>query len=44
MRSVLFNVFEILINIFEGFVLMYFEYSYLGDKRNRTLLKSPGAF
>lgn len=44
MRSVLFNVFEILINIFEGFVLMYFEYSYLGDKRNRTFLKSPGAF
>lgn len=42
MKQVLFDIFEILVNIFEGFVLVYFEYSYLGEKRSRNFFKSAG--
>lgn len=38
MMEILWNVFEITINIFQGFILIYFQYAYLGckEKRNKT--------
>lgn len=41
--SILWEAFEIAVNFFQGFILIYFPYSYLSDKQNRRFLKSPGA-
>lgn len=40
--SILWEVFEIAVNFFQGFVLVYFPYSYLGDKQKRKFYKSQG--
>lgn len=40
--SVLWETFEIAINFFQGFILIWFPYSYLGDKNNRKFYKSQG--
>lgn len=40
--SILWEVFEIAVNFFQGFVLVFFPYSCLGDKQNRKFYKSQG--
>lgn len=40
--SILWEVFEISVNFFQGFILVFFPYSYLGDKQNRKFYKSQG--
>lgn len=42
--KVLWEVFEIAVNFFQGFIMVYFLYDLLGDKRNRKFLKSPAVF
>ncbi|MCM1271199.1 MAG: GHKL domain-containing protein [Ruminococcus flavefaciens] len=39
---VLWDLFEITVNFFQGFIMVYFEYYYLGDKRGHKFLKSSG--
>lgn len=40
--SILWEVFEIAVNFLQGFILVFFPYSYLEDKKNRKFYKSPG--
>lgn len=40
--SVLWDLFEITVNFFQGFIMMFFAYVYLGDKNDRKFLKSGG--
>lgn len=40
--SILWEVFEIAVNFFQGFILSYFPYSYLEDKKRRKFYRSPG--
>jgi hypothetical protein len=40
--SVLWDLFEITVNFFQGFIMVFFAHSYLGDKNNRKFLKSSG--
>lgn len=40
--KVLWDLFEITVNFFQGFIMVYFEYYYLGDKRGYKFLKSSG--
>lgn len=40
--SILWELFEIAVNFFQGFILTYFPYSYLEDKKRRKFYKSPG--
>ena len=40
--SVLWDLFEIAVNFFQGFIMTFFAYAYLGDKNNRKFLKSSG--
>jgi len=40
--SILWEVFEIAVNFLQGFILIFFQYSYLGDKQNRKFYKSKG--
>ncbi len=40
--SVLWEVFEIAVNFFQGFLLAFFPYLYLEDKKKRKFYKSPG--
>lgn len=40
--TILWWIFEILVNIYQGFISMYFVYSYLGDRDNSKFLKSSG--
>ena len=40
--NILWEVFEIAVNFFQGFMLIFFPYSYLGDKQNRKFYKSQG--
>ena len=40
--SILWEVYEIAVNFFQGFILAFFHYSYLGDKHDRKFHKSPG--
>ncbi|MCH5348997.1 MAG: GHKL domain-containing protein [Oscillospiraceae bacterium] len=40
--SILWEVFEIAVNFFQGFILAFFPYAYLGDKHDRKFHKSPG--
>lgn len=40
--SFLWEVFEISVNFLQGFILVFFPYSYLEDKKNRKFYKSPG--
>ena len=42
--TILWWIFEILVNIYQGFISMYFVYSYLGDRDNRKFFKSSGIF
>ena len=39
---VLWEVFETAVNLYQGFLFVFFTYSYLGDKQNRKFYKSPG--
>ena len=41
MSEVLWNVFEILVNLYQGLMVVYFAYVYLGDKNGRKYLHSP---
>ncbi len=36
------SIFEILVNIYQGFLLTYFVYSFLSDKNDRVFIKSAG--
>lgn len=40
--SILWEVFEITVNFFQGFILIFFPYSYLEDKQKRKFYKSQG--
>ena len=40
--SALWETFEISVNFLQGFILAFFPYSYLEDKKNRKFYKSPG--
>lgn len=40
--SILWDLFEIAVNFFQGFIMTFFAYAYLGDKNNRKFLKSSG--
>lgn len=42
MKNILWETFEIAVNFYQAFISIYFTYSYLGDKKKRKLLKSPG--
>lgn len=41
MIKVLWEVFDISVNFYQGFILIYFVYSYLGDKNGRKFTESP---
>lgn len=41
MSNLLWGIFEITVNLYQGFVVMYFTFKYLGDKKGRKYLKSP---
>lgn len=40
--SILWEIFEISVNFFQGFILVFFPYYYLEDKKKRKFYKSPG--
>lgn len=40
--SVLWDLFEITVNFFQGFIMIFFAYSYLGDKNDKKFLPSSG--
>lgn len=40
--SVLWDLFEITINFIQGFIMILFAHSYLGDKNDKRFLKSSG--
>lgn len=40
MKNFLWELFEIAVNFFQGCIMIYFAYRFLGDKRGRTYLKS----
>lgn len=40
--SALWDLFEITINFFQGFIMIFFAHSYLGDKNDKRFLKSSG--
>lgn len=42
MKNILWETFEIAANFYQAFMIIYFTFSYLGDKKNRKLIKSPG--
>lgn len=39
--NILWETFEIAVNFFQGFILTYFAYAYLGDKEGRKYVESP---
>ena len=39
---VLWEILETAVNLYQGFLFVFFTYSYLGDKQNRKFYKSPG--
>ena len=39
--NILWEIFEVAINFFQGFILTYFAYAYLGDKKGRKFAESP---
>lgn len=41
MSDILWGIFEILINLYQGCIVMYFAFSYLGDKKSRIFWHSP---
>lgn len=41
MNNVLWEAFEIAVNFFQGFIVIYFPYKYLGDKQGRRYGESP---
>ena len=42
MKNILWETFEIAVNFYQAFMIIYFTFSYLGDKKKRKLLKSSG--
>ncbi|MCM1009109.1 MAG: GHKL domain-containing protein [Ruminococcus flavefaciens] len=42
MKNILWETFEIAVNFYQAFMIIYFAFSYLGDKKKRKLLKSSG--
>lgn len=42
MMKVLWLLFELLINVYQGIIMTYFMYSYLGDKKRVKFIKSKG--
>lgn len=40
MKNFIWELFEITVNFFQGFIMIFFAYSFLGDKRGRTYAKS----
>lgn len=42
MKNILWETFEIAVNFYQAFMIIYFTYSYLGEKKERKLLKSSG--
>lgn len=41
MSELLWGILEIAVNLYQGFIVMYFSFRYLGDKKERKYLKSP---
>ena len=44
MSNLLWGIFEIAVNFYQGFILVFFSYEYLSDKKSRSFFKSPGVF
>lgn len=44
MSDILWGIFEILVNLYQGGIVTYFVYKYLGDKKGRKYLHSPSVF
>ena len=44
MSNLLWGIFEIAVNFYQGFILVFFTYVYLSDKKGRSFFKSPGIF
>ncbi len=44
MNNVLWEAFEIAVNFFQGFIVIYFPYKYLGDKQGRRYGESPAVW
>ena len=44
MIKTLFTLIEVLINVFQSTIAMYFAYKYLGDKKDRNFWKTKGYF
>ena len=42
MSDVLWALFEVAVNFFQGFILVYFAYDFLGDKNNKKFFQSNG--
>lgn len=42
--KVLWELFEISVNFYQGFIMVYFAYAFLEDKKRRKFVKSPGMF
>lgn len=42
MKNIIWETFEIAVNFYQAFMIIYFTFSYLGDKKKRKLLKSSG--
>ncbi len=40
--TILWWIFEILVNIYQGFIMTFFVYSYLGSNKNQAFIKSNG--
>lgn len=41
MSNLLWGIFEIAVNLYQGFVVLYFTFRYLGDKKSRKYFHSP---
>lgn len=41
MSNLLWGIFEIAVNLYQGFVVLYFTFRYLGDKKDRKYFHSP---
>lgn len=41
MSNLLWGIFEIAVNLYQGFVVLYFTFRYLGDKKGRKYFHSP---
>lgn len=44
MKNILWTIFEVLINVFQGYIFCYYSYQYLGNKKIKPFLFGYGSF